>query len=98
MTNYIRLSSIPDAEFVLSKLAGTLAAIFEKPDAAWGSPCRHTLGCIVLGKYVRQDKVPPTTDLLNTDGVISFLHIKSLLRLALSIVEGSKSSLNASKQ
>lgn len=87
VSSYVRLSSLPDAAFVLQKLSTTLVALFQKPQTAWALPIRHLAACTIANRYISQDHVPELCALMQSEGVISGHQLRSLFLFAATLAE-----------
>lgn len=90
VSTYVSLSVGPSSsDLVVNKLSSVLAAIFAKPDAAWGRPCSHVLACMLAGRYIPGVEAPTTTQMLSADASISSNSLRAILRLGLALQEES---------
>jgi len=97
VSSYLRLTGLPDANFVLRKLCSTLATLFGKPNSGWALPLRHICASMLSGHYVPQSNNPPMDALLRAAPPVSFHQIKGVVMVAAIIAEdlGSRSSSSA---
>lgn len=90
VSNYVSLSAgSSKSDLVVNKLSAVLAAIFAKPDAAWGHPCCHVLACMLAGRYIPGTEAPTMTQLLSANASIPADSLRATLRLGLALQEES---------
>jgi hypothetical protein len=91
INNYVRLTSLGDASFVLQKLCSTIANLFHRlSDSTWPSPIRHIAACLLGGQYVQQASTPDISVIINS-GALQLSHTQNALaRFVLTLAEDSK--------
>lgn len=87
VTSFVLVAQTSRTEFVLTKLASTLAAVFAKPDSAWAFPCRQILASLLASRYLSQDQLVEITTLLKADAILDARSAKALLLLATALQE-----------
>ncbi|ETN40637.1 uncharacterized protein HMPREF1541_04916 [Cyphellophora europaea CBS 101466] len=87
LSSYIRLALLEDENYVLQKLASTLATLYQKLGAEWPSPVRHIFGSLLQGQYVPSEQLPPMAGLLGLASQRSAKQIASILRLSVTLAE-----------
>lgn len=90
VSSYVSLSTGSfSSDLVVNKLSAVLAAIFAKPDAAWGHPCRHVLACMLAARYIPAAEAPEMIEMLSANASISVDCLRATLRLGLALQEES---------
>lgn len=98
ITHYVQLVTLPDATFVLQKLCSTLVTLFSRQDSSWMFPTRHTLACILSGRYVSQNDLPEISQLLEAANTCSASQLKGVVMILTTMAEDSTSSTINNKE
>jgi hypothetical protein len=95
VTNYIRLVTLPDSNFVLRKLVSTLITFFARPDSGWTLPIRHILACMISRNYVSEESLPEVAQLLGRSDSLFNHHLKGILMVTTIMAEDLSSQASS---
>jgi hypothetical protein len=96
VSNYVRLALLEDENYVLQKLASTLATLYQRLGPEWPSPVSHVFASLVQRQYIPPAKVPPMSQLLTFATQLSLKQTASILRLSMTIAEDISSRVPGS--
>lgn len=96
VSSYVRLALLEDENYVIQKLASTLATLYQRLGPEWPSPVRHVLASLMQQQYVPATQLPPMSDMLNAISQYSVRQMASILRFSMTLAEDISSRVPGS--
>jgi hypothetical protein len=90
------LALLEDENYVLQKLATTLATLYQRLGSEWRSPVRHVFASLVRRQYVPPDQVPTMAELLPVASECTPKQSASILRFSMTLAEDISSRVPGS--